>query len=310
MRPGRWLAAAAIVAAGACASDEPPATGVDSASPPAPIAIHACRLVSANDALFTMGWQDIDNVDDPFESPVFDGTEEALSSACLYQPEPDDGTSFAAIGVFTPEHMASDFDDEVADGLELTGVGYDAWNVEQGVFVRQGDVGFLVVASSNPGSRDLPAAAELADTAVIKLANFETPAPKADPNVAACQLLTEEAAEASLDEADLTLDESHAYDDQRSDCEYATSDDSFRIIVYLSQGTAAREDFDSLKKGAIDADRYEKVEGLGDEAFSNGDIFVISGDAFLDVGIVVNEEERDLELETELARRLLNAVGG
>ena len=296
----------ALLLAGACAPDE--GSNAPQAAPSSPAAVHACQLVTPTETLFTMGWQDVDSVDDPFGSPVFGGTEEALSSACLYQPVPDDGTSFVAVGVFTPEHMAGDFDDEIADGLPLTDVGYTAWNVEQSVFVRDRGIGFLVIASSNPGSRDLPAAAELADNAVVKLANLESPPPKADAGLAACRLLPEKLAEQLLDGVDLTLDESHAYDDQRTDCEYVTEDESYRIILYASEGDAARDDFDSLKKGAIKADRYEKVEGLGDEAFSNNDIFVISGDTFLDVGVVVDEETRDLDVETEIARALLERL--
>jgi hypothetical protein len=289
----------------ACGSDGSEPGAAEKSSSSSASAPHACQLISANDALFVMGWQDVENVDDPYGSPVFGATQDELSSACLYQPVPDDGVGFAAMGVFTPEHMAGKFENEVADGVELTDVAYTAWNVDGAIFVREGDVGFLAIAVSDPSARDLPAATQLADTAVTKLANFEAPAPEADPSLAACRLLTEDVAEAALDGVDLTLDESHAYDEQRTDCEYAAADESFRIILYVSEGAAAQNDFDSLKKGAIEADRYTKVEGLGDEAFSNSDIFVISGDTFMDVGVVVDEEERDLEIERRLAEELL-----
>jgi hypothetical protein len=266
-------------------------------------ALDACLLMTAGDTISVLGWSTSDRIEDTFSHPAFAGSEDEFSSGCVYEPV-DDSADFAALGVFTPEHMASAFDQEVARGTQLLGLPYQAYNVEGTVFFRSEDVGFIVVASTSPGQRDAEGAVALVDRASLKLDNLLHP-PSPDPSLPACQRLTPDVVEAAAG-PELALVFTRAFDPKRSQCVYSDPAKHLQVIFFLTEGAAdARADFNGLKQGAISAGRYHEITGIGDEAYENTDLFVLAGDEFFDIAVLVDSDHRDLDLEKDIARGLL-----
>ena len=243
----------------------------------------ACVLVTDAEASAVLEGQ-VESVADPFAAGLVQANPADFASFCFYRPVPDDGR-FVSIGVFDPASFSdATFRAQVDGGLALGGPGDEGYEVNGGVIFRSGDIVVGIIAITTADSApDRSAALELALTAETRL-----PRPAADPDNLACRLLAEVLTGPVLGE-DLAYDDDRILDEQRSGCRYAATDGPTSVTLEITQGPDAAADYATVRESAAEGSDFREVDGLGDEAFTINDVFVLSGDTLMKVSVLTPE---------------------
>ena len=129
----------------------------------------------------------------------------------------------------------------------------------------------------------------------------EPAADDAGPRLTACELLTEAEVEAGLGGEDVASNGGRIVDATQSGCQY--QGDAHTVTLVVTYGQAAETTFDDTRDAF--ADTVRPVADLGDDAFAGFDVFVLSGDALLQVTVLESGAGPDVDLATEFARQVV-----
>ena len=291
-------------AAGASAGEP---SGVTSATAANVIAGHtdACALVNADEAAVTLEGE-VEAVEDPTgEGLVTPPDIGELRSVCYYRPSPDDGGSFVATALFEPGSVPdATLEQATQEGTLITkGPNYEVYDVDGSIVVHEEDQVLLVVATTDPDSSfDRDAGLKLGLLAAARL-----PASDATPDNHACELLTPEIVAGALDGIDLIFGGGQVLDETRSGCEFAGAE-AWKVVDLLEyHGEDVAQAFLDAKENA---GSHSPISDLGDEAFDSGfaGVWVRSGEQMLQVIVTTTDGVRDADLETEVARQVVEAM--
>lgn len=281
------------------------ATGTTGATPGN---LDACALVNEADATAALLGTDVERVEDPIAEDLLNqpavGT---FESVCYFRPVPDDGDRMVATIVFTPGSISDDqFEDIVADGSARGGGhNFEAWEVEDAIFVRKGEVILLVRAVIRPGG----APDEATEFALASLAAARVTLEPSGPEIAACGLLTSEIVTAALGGGAIVPSGGSEIDDQTTACGFAGATESVVVVLYLTTGPLAATRFTDFKETESAREEFEEIVGLGDDAFQGSQgIVVLVGETLVDVQVMVDSYGTDIDAARTMAEAVVGSL--